>query len=345
MELPARWCVTPDGFQIPMPYYMTFVGTVPTENLEEEFPKQFPGFSPAYVHAAIRIGRLKTIGMDKGSIRFSHTVHRHEPPIPLVRRIPVLQPKCTGPCVELAGALLAICKPNGIPVHGSGRYHRNTVVSLLKAVDLNDVHPIHRLDCGTSGVLLFGKSGAPASLASSTLGHRKRYVARVSGRFPEEIVVEAPISCADKRRNLYSCEGGPNSKSARTAFRLLHYLPSVNESVVECELHSGRTHQIRVHLSSIGFSIVNDLKYQGVPCPKLFGPLEHTGGPFIDLSSVFCADPQLEKDEICEECEAPEVCCSPELFCLHSWRYEIDVGPGQAISFEAPLPLWATSDG
>lgn len=344
MESTPRWCALGDGLQIPLPYYLTFFGTVPTENLEEEFPKQFPGFSLRYVQAAIRIGRLKIVEVDKRGVRFAHTVHRHEPPIPLVRRISIVRPKCTGQCEQLAESLLAISKPNGIPVHGSGRYHRNTIVSLLKAANLNGVNPIHRIDCGTSGVLLLGKSGAPKSLVSSQMEHRKLYVARVSGRFPERLVVESPIYCADKRRNVYACDGGgEDAKPARTVFRRLHYLPTVDESIIECELHSGRTHQIRVHLCSVGFSIVNDLKYQGTQRSELLSHSESTSGSFIDLSPVFCTDVRFEKDEICEECEFSE-CSSPELFCLHSWMYEIMIAPGQSIAFEAPLPSWAMAD-
>jgi len=166
-------------------------------------------------------------------------------------------------------ALIAIDKPAGLAVHGGSGVAFGAIEQLRAArPDATFLELAHRLDRDTSGVLLVAKKRATllAFHASFREGRvDKRYLVLVKGRWRDAVRrVELPltkfVTAAGERRVRIERDGG---KAARTVFRRQRVWAAADPPValLEAELHTGRTHQIRVHLSHLGFPLAGDGKY------------------------------------------------------------------------------------
>ncbi len=120
---------------------------------------------------------------------------------------------------------------------------------------------VHRIDKETSGLLMVAKNAKALEHLSNQLKEKtvtRKYVALVDGVIPHNLgKVNAPIGRDPKNRQRMACV--ENGKSAVTNFKVLERFE--NNTLIECILETGRTHQIRVHMSYIGFPIVGDSKY------------------------------------------------------------------------------------
>lgn len=129
-----------------------------------------------------------------------------------------------------------------------------------------DLKLVHRLDVGTSGVLLFAKTKRAAAYFSKAFQeHRvtKTYVARVGGRLDEVSgVIDLPLARRGKRMVVAN-----DGQAARTAWQVRH--AGEGTSLVELQPETGRMHQIRAHLQAIGHPVVGDCLYGGAPAPRL----------------------------------------------------------------------------
>lgn len=163
--------------------------------------------------------------------------------------------------------VLIVNKPKGLLVHSDG----NDELTLSKIVgsyyrDRNYIaaYPIHRLDKETSGLVVYSKSVVFQPLLDQLLSNkqiRRNYLAFVEGKMTIGTImnIDKPIGKDrhDPRKRIVHKSG----QSALTKIRCIGLNKAKNYSILLCTLDSGRTHQIRVHLSSIGYPILNDDLY------------------------------------------------------------------------------------
>jgi len=170
--------------------------------------------------------------------------------------------------------VIAINKPAGMMVHaGAGNSHGTLVNALLgRGQSLSETgHPmrpgiVHRLDKGTSGIVLVAKNDLAHAKLSEGFRQRtiqKTYIALIEGVLKEgRGRIELPISRDPHRRTRMTAKQAsllPNARAARTDWRALARIDST--MLVEVQLHTGRTHQIRVHFSELRHPVVGDTLY------------------------------------------------------------------------------------
>lgn len=166
------------------------------------------------------------------------------------------------------GELLVVDKPAGLLVHPVSPRHDRTLAHgvthhlLLQGVRAK-VRPVHRLDRDTSGLLLVAKTAYVHQHLDRQLRERtleREYLAFVSGLVEgDEGVVDAPIGRHPSAPHLRSVRGG--GEPARTRYRVEERYPGA--TLLAAELETGRTHQIRVHLSHLGHPVLGDREYGG----------------------------------------------------------------------------------
>ena len=207
--------------------------------------------------------------------------------------------------------LLVINKPSGMVVHPApGHYHNTLVNGLLYYTKLsnNDVRPgiVHRIDKDTSGLLLVAKDDNTHTLLSDDIANKRvkrEYIALVNGVIKNDSgTIDAPIGrdLVDRKKMAVT---DVNSKDAITHFRVIERYK--NTTLIECVLDTGRTHQIRVHMSYIGFPIVNDPIYGKNRDDKDFGQMLHAKKltfthPITKEIMEFSCNPPVEFERILE---------------------------------------------
>ncbi len=153
--------------------------------------------------------------------------------------------------------LIAVDKPSGVVVHhGWGREGRSLVGLVRDLVDHIQVRGVHRLDRGTSGVIVFGLTQAATRRLAEDMQAglwEKRYVALVRGEAPEAVTVDYPI----QRKK------GGERVPAVTHFRRLAVAETRprRTSLVEAILETGRLHQVRRHIRHIDHPVIGDANY------------------------------------------------------------------------------------
>jgi 23S rRNA pseudouridine1911/1915/1917 synthase len=170
-------------------------------------------------------------------------------------------------------AIVAIDKPAGVPSHPLRAGEAGTAAGAIAArfpecatasVDPREGGLGHRLDNGTSGVLLAARSRAAwdalrAALRAPTCS--KTYLAEVAGAPPDAGVETAPIGRAGRRGGHVRVGAGRQPLPARTEWVVVERRATT--AVVRARLHAGRAHQVRAHLAAAGFPIVGDDVYGG----------------------------------------------------------------------------------
>src|SRR3989338_9865210 len=209
-------------------------------------------------------------------------------------------------------ACLVINKPAGFAVHPAAAEKDTTIlhgVAHLFAERLLPFSPgfilVHRLDKETTGCLLIAKDEASYMALQRQFKNRtveKTYFAIVAGvPDPPAATVDAPVGRNLTDRTRMSVLRTGVSREARTTYRTLS--ATTEAALLRCDLHTGRTHQIRVHLRAIGYPILGDTTYGSTQADRLAKQY------------------------------------GIESLCLHAWRlrFELPAG-GTVINVEAPLP-------
>ena len=210
-------------------------------------------------------------------------------------------------------ACMVVAKPAGVSMHPGAGMRKGTVTVLHGVAKLFEdrnipFHPssvlVHRLDKETTGCLLVAKSPDAHRKLQKQFQERavqKQYLALVAGvpRLPRAMI-DAPIGRSTSERTKMSVFSAGKLRSARTTYAILHVGKDSVCSLLLCYLLTGRTHQVRVHLASIGHPILGDTAY-GTERSKA-----------IEIAGV-------------------------DTLCLHAWKLQFTAPSGQTVAVIAPL--------
>jgi len=177
--------------------------------------------------------------------------------------------------------LLVVDKPAGLVVHPAAGHRGPTLAGALAGRAAGGDDParpgiVHRLDRDTSGLMVVAKSEQAFAALRAMVAAReleRRYLALVEGRPPSASgTVDAPLGRDRRRRSLRSTDSD-RAKSAVTHFSALESLPRT--TLLGVRLETGRTHQIRAHLSAIGHPVCGDSAYGGEASGSRLGLTRH----------------------------------------------------------------------
>jgi len=198
--------------------------------------------------------------------------------------------------------LLVVDKPAGLVVHpGAGRRH-GTLAQALAGRAAGGEDPerkgiVHRLDRDTSGLLVVAKSEPAYHALSRAIGERRvkrGYLALVSGRpGARTATIDAPLGRDRHRRTLISTDTD-HPREAVTHFEVLETLPRT--TLLAVTLETGRTHQIRAHLSAIDHPVCGDPRYGGGGDGRRLG----LARPFLHANELGFSHPVTREALLCE---------------------------------------------
>ena len=217
------------------------------------------------------------------------------------------------PVVAEDGEVIVVDKPPGLVVHPGAGHQSGTLVHglLARFPDLADIGAgdparpgiVHRLDAGTSGLLVVARTAAAYEDLVAQLQARlmvRRYTALVLGTVDGPSgVIDAPVGRAtsDPTRMAVAAGGRP----ARTRYEVeARFTDPVPATLLQCSLETGRTHQVRVHLAAIGHPVAGDRRYGGaraaVPLDRPFLHAHHLSFRHPGSSATVAFDSPLPAD-------------------------------------------------
>ena len=263
--------------------------------IDRVIAERLPQMSRSRVKALIEAGRVTvdgvTIGQPSAKLRLGQEVRLDVPPP--VDDHPAAQSIALTILYE-DEQLIVLDKPAGLVVHPAPGNRDQTLVNALLAhcgdslAGIGGVRRpgiVHRLDKDTSGVMVVAKTDlAHASLSAAFAEHsiERAYQAIVWGvPNPREGDIEGPIGRSPINRKKMAIVA--NGKAAFTHYRVIRPL-GLSASLVECRLRTGRTHQIRVHMTEMGHSLIGDPVYGRVRANRLKALTPEAAGLVAGLS-------------------------------------------------------------
>ncbi|HEY3599706.1 MAG TPA: RluA family pseudouridine synthase [Paraburkholderia sp.] len=255
------------------------------ERLDKVLAKIFPEFSRSRLQSWIEAQRVRVDGAP-AKIR---------QPVPLgatIELVPDLLPEqlaFTPEPVPLEvvyedAAIVVVNKPAGLVVHpAAGNWSGTLLNGLLHrygeaAAGLPRAGIVHRLDKETSGLMVVARTlAAQTDLVRQLQAHtvKRRYLALVWGKMPDEGTIDAPIGRDPRERTRMAVVTGASGKPARTHFRCVETAVWERQpvSAIHCDLETGRTHQIRVHCAHTGHPLLGDPVYGRARGKRSVAPL------------------------------------------------------------------------
>ncbi len=251
------------------------------QRIDNFLQKMLKGVPKSHIYRILRSGEVRVnrgrVGPDT---RLATGDELRIPPIrtaaPDARR-PTAPPRTLDipPVLFEDESLIALDKPSGLAVHGGSGIAFGVIERLRNArPDAKFLELVHRLDRDTSGVLLVAKKRAALTSLHAQLRDGsidKRYYVLVRGKWRDamrrvELSLETWVTGDGERRVRVDRDG----RVARTVFRRVRTWPAADPpmALLEAELETGRTHQIRVHLTHLGFPLAGDDKYGDFPWNK-----------------------------------------------------------------------------
>jgi 23S rRNA pseudouridine1911/1915/1917 synthase len=230
-------------------------------------------FSRSHVQKLIKDGLVKVNGSPAKASHRLKAGDMIEISIPPKKKLDIAAEKIPLNIIYEDNDLLVINKPHGMVVHPAPGHYEGTLVNALlyHLKDLSGIGGVerpgivHRLDKDTSGLMMVAKNDKAHLSLSKQIKDRtieKKYIALVHGKMQKnEGIIDAPIGRSPRHRKKMTVIRSEKlkSKEATTHYRVLERFR--NYVLVELKLVTGRTHQIRVHLASIGNPVVGDSVY------------------------------------------------------------------------------------
>ncbi len=236
------------------------------------------GVPKSHLYQIIRSGQLR---INKKRVDAQHRIEMGDciriPPMQVANSLEseIQSKKLYVPCIELPilyedEGILIINKPSGIAVHGGSGVSFGVIERLRASLTQSDhyLELVHRLDRGTSGVLVLAKKRFYLNVLQEQIRERKwkkTYTCLVLGNWPDNLKqVNLPLRKVDGPNGEKKVFVHPEGQTALTYFKVLQRFthPTLGPvSLLEVQLITGRTHQIRVHTSAKGHPILGDERY------------------------------------------------------------------------------------